>query len=71
VVVYKPVQDDSGKYRPSLQFFDLEIGMDLLRAANEGQVELESGIIRAMEDYRKIFDPKKHDRVRLLSNPPD
>ena len=71
VVVYRPVQDDSGKYRPSLQFFDLEIDKDLLRAVSEGQEDLETGIIQAIDEYRSVFDPEKHDRVRLLSEPPD
>jgi len=70
VVVYRPAQDD-GKCRPSLQFFDLEIDTDLLRAANEGQEDLERGIIQAIDEYRSVFDPKQHDRVRLLSDPPD
>ena len=71
VVVYRPVQHDNGKDLPSMQFFDLDMDLDLLRIANEGQEELEEDIIQAIEDYRKVFDPQKHDRVRLLSDPPD
>lgn len=71
VVVYGSLQKDNGKDLPSMQFFDLDMDLDLLRVANEGQEELEKGIIQAMEDYRKIFNPQKHDRVRLLSDPPD
>ncbi len=70
VVVYKLVKDDSAKCRPTLLFFDLEIDMNLLKAACEGLEDLEREIIQTMEEYRKIFEPKEHDRVRLLSDPP-
>ena len=70
VVVYVLDQLPKAKDNSTMLFFALDVDLNLLNEVNEGQEELTRGIMKAMDQYKEVFDPKIHDIARLVYQQP-
>lgn len=71
IMLFNLVESSRYAERSAMQFFDIYSNINRIDWLIEEPDEIMDDIVRAIRDYQQVFDPKKHDFVRLVCKLPN